>query len=346
MERTPMIVGLQIILHGLVCLLVLSVGTALGAAGDTPRRGGTLRWALAVAWPTLDPHSVTTGATWVIANHFLESLYTLGQDGGPIPMLAEAHTVSDDGLLYTFQLRRGVPFHHGKELTAADVVPSLRRWGRKHLWGRELFMRVESVQPLDSYTVQLRLKEKSAMLLPLLTWGAIYPKEVMEEPGDGEVKTYIGTGPFQLADHQPQRYVKLVRFEGYQGRPAPPNGYGGGKTAWLDIVLFIWNPDFAARVAAVESGEADFSDANPDVYDRLKANPDLKVYITKPFSRITSVLNKKRGLFTNVTLRQAALAALDMGPILRAAVGHPEFYRLDASLWPREEPWWTDVGRE
>jgi peptide/nickel transport system substrate-binding protein len=137
-----------------------------------------------------------------------------------------------------------------------------------------------------------------------------------------------------------------VRFEGYRARPELPNGYGGGKTAWLDSVLFIWNPDFAARVAAVESGEADFSDANPDVYDRLKAHPDLKVYITKPFSRITSVLNKKRGVFTNTTLRQAALAALDMEPILRAAVGHPEIYRLDASLRPREEPWWTDVGRE
>jgi hypothetical protein len=48
MERTPIIVGLQIILSSLLCLLGLSVGTVLGAAGDTPRRGGTLRWSLAI----------------------------------------------------------------------------------------------------------------------------------------------------------------------------------------------------------------------------------------------------------------------------------------------------------
>jgi peptide/nickel transport system substrate-binding protein len=232
MARMPTTSGPHATLYSLVCLLVLSVGMALGAAGDTPRRGGTLRW-VALALETLDPHSVTTGATWIISSHCLEGLYTIGQDGGPIPMLAEGHTIRDDGLLYTFKLRRGVPFHSGKELTAADVVPSLQRWGRKHPWGRELFTRVESVQPLDRYTVQLRLKEKSAMLLPLLFWGAIYPKEVVEEAGDGEVKTYIGTGPFQLAEHQPQRYVKLVRFEGYQSRPEPPNGYEGERRrAW------------------------------------------------------------------------------------------------------------------
>jgi peptide/nickel transport system substrate-binding protein len=43
-----------------------------------------------------------------------------------VPMLAEGQTVSDDGLLYTIQLRRGVPFHRGQELTVADVVASLQ----------------------------------------------------------------------------------------------------------------------------------------------------------------------------------------------------------------------------
>jgi peptide/nickel transport system substrate-binding protein len=345
MERTHMIDRSYLVLWSFICLLVLSVGTALGVVGDTPHRGGTLRWAI-ISFPTLDPHATGAPITWFIATHFLEGLYTTGRDGGPIPMLAAGQTVSDDGLLYTITLRRGVPFHRGKELTAGDVVPSLRRWGRKHPWGRELFARVDSAQSLDKYTVQLRLKEKSAMLLPLLMWGAIYPKEVVEEAGDGEAKTHIGTGPFQLADHQPQRSVELVRFERYQARPEPPYGYGGGKTAWLDTLLILRIPDDSARVAAVESGEVDATVFSPDAYDRLKDHPSLKVYIGKPFARLTSVLNQKRGVFTNVTLRQAALAALDMEPILRAAVEHPEFYRLDASLWPKEEPWWTDVGRE
>jgi len=62
--------------------------------------------------------------------------------------------------------------------------------------GKELFTRIESVQPLDTYAIQLRLHEKTALVLPLLL-GEIYPKEVLDEAGDGPVRTFIGTGPFK-----------------------------------------------------------------------------------------------------------------------------------------------------
>jgi peptide/nickel transport system substrate-binding protein len=78
-------------------------------------------------------------------------------------------------------------------------------------------------------------------------------------------------------------------------------------------------------MAAVESGKADFLYGSPiDAYDRLKAHPDLKVQIVKNYATVVSVLNKKQGLFTNVKLRQAVLAALDMEAILRTAIGHHE----------------------
>jgi peptide/nickel transport system substrate-binding protein len=221
MARMPTASGHLVTLHSLVFLLVLGVGTALGAAADTPRKGGTLRVATSGEPPSLDPHATSSGLAQFIAMHHLESLYTTGKDYGPIPMLAEGHTVSDDGLVYTVKLRRGVRFHHGKELTAEDTVPSVIRWGRMHGWGKELFRNVESVKPLDKYTLQMRLKEKSAIVLPLLI-GAIYPKEVLEEAGDGPVKTFIGTGPFRLAEHQLGRSLKLVRFEQYRSRPEPP----------------------------------------------------------------------------------------------------------------------------
>jgi peptide/nickel transport system substrate-binding protein len=344
MRRLPSAGGRQVLLHSLIYLFAISLGTALGSA-DVPRRGGTLRWVIGLALDTLDSSSTGTVATHMIAHHFLEGLYTTGQDGGLIPMLAEGHTVSDDGRLYTVRLRRSVPFHNGQEMTSADVVASLRRWGHKHPWGRALFTRVESVQPLDRYTVQLRLNAKTALVLPSLI-GAIYPKAVVEAAGDGEVKAYIGTGPFRVEEYQPNRVLKLVRFEGYRPRPEPPNGYGGGKTAWLDALLFRWVPDDSAAAAAVDSGETDFQLAKPDDYDRLRAHPDLKVSIAKPFSRLTTWLNMRHGVFADVKLRQAALAALDVEPILRAAVGSAAFYRLDSSLWAKEEPWWTDVGRE
>jgi peptide/nickel transport system substrate-binding protein len=215
MERTHATNTPPAMLCGLVFLLLLVLGTPLGGVGETPRPGGTLRVAFPAEPPTLDAQWTTTAVTHYISAHYLEGLYTIGLDGGMVPMLAEGQTVSDDGRVYTIKLRRGVPFHHGKELTAADVVASLQRWGKKHRQGTELFTRVESLNALDRYTLQLRLKEKYALVLPLLRSmsAAIYPKEVVDEAGEGEVKRFIGTGPFQLAEHQPHRVIKLVRFE-------------------------------------------------------------------------------------------------------------------------------------
>jgi len=239
---------------------------------------------------------------------------------------------------------RSSSFRHGKELTAADAVASLLRYGRVGVFGKQLFQHVESLKALDHYTVQLRLQGKTALVLPLLG-AAIYPKEVLEEAGEGQIKTYIGTGPFKLAERQ-SGHVKLVRFEQYQARAEPPNGYGGGKTAWLDALLFLYIPDDHVRLAALESGDVVITWGTHEAYDRLKDHPDLKVQIEKPGNKFCTVLNKRKGLFTNVKLRPAALAALDMEPILRAAVGHPQFYRLDPSLSFKEEPWWTDAGVE
>lgn len=343
MERMHTPLGQHIIPCGLVFLLILGVATAFGGAGETPRKGGTLRVGMIAEPSTLDMHWEAEGIAQLIAGHYVESLYTQGQDYGWIPMLAEGHTVSDDGLVYTIRLRWGVPFHHGQELTAADAVASLLRYGRLRARGGRL-QRVESVKALDQYTVQLRLQGKTALVLPFLGT-AIYPKEVLEEAGEGQIRTHIGTGPFKLAELHPG-HVKLVRFEAYQARAEPPNGYGGGKTAWLDTPLFLIIPDDSVRMAALESGDVDITWGMHEAYERLKAHPDLKVRIEKPGHKYATMLNKKKGLFVNVKLRQAALAALAMEPILQAAVGHAQFYRLDSSLSFQEEPWWTDAGRE
>ena len=100
-------------------IAVLAVGL-LVFAGVTDvaaqKRGGTIRVGMQGEPPTLDPHWTTAVNTEVIGGHIFEGLYTLDDTNQPIPMLAESHTVSRDGLAYTFKLRQGVPFHNGKEL--------------------------------------------------------------------------------------------------------------------------------------------------------------------------------------------------------------------------------------
>jgi peptide/nickel transport system substrate-binding protein len=330
-----------------VWLAIALIATLAAEAADTPRRGGILRVGLLGEPPALDAHWTTASITETLTNHIYEGLYSLDADNRPIPMLAEGHTVSRDGLTYAFKLRRGVRFHNGKEMTSEDVVASLARWGKQSVYGRTLFESVADLRAVDRYAVELRLKERVAIVLISLAvpnnFAAIYPKEIAEKfPPQTKITEYVGTGPFKLVEWKPDRMIRMVRFDEYQPRKEPPNGYGGGKTAWVDEVRWIPVPDVATRVAQVETGELDLADdLNLDAYDRLKRNPNARPVISRPYYWLVAVLNKKDGLMTNQKLRQAWQAAIDIEPIMKnVAGGKPEFYRMDASLAFAEIPAW------
>src|SRR5437763_12564237 len=190
--------------------LVLVAGSALAA--DAPRKGGMLRVGNLGEPPALDAHWTTASITETLTNHIYEGLYSLDSSNRPIPMLAESHTVSKDGLVYTFKLRQGVKFHNGKEMTSEDVVASLARWGKQSIYGKALFAQVAEWKALDKYTAEMKLKEKSAIVLISLAvpnnFGAIYPKEIAEKFAP-EVKAteYVGTGPFKLAEWKPDQHI-------------------------------------------------------------------------------------------------------------------------------------------
>ena len=330
----------------LVCVsLALVAASALTA--DAQRKGGVLRVGNLGEPPSLDAHWTTASITEMLTNHIYEGLYSLDSANRPIPMLAESHTVSKDGLTYTFKLRQGVKFHNGKEMTSEDVVASLARWGKQSIYGKALFAQVADWRAVDKYTVEMKLKEKSAIVLISLAvpnnFGAIYPKEIAEKFAP-EVKAteYVGTGPFKLAEWKPDQYIRMVRFDDYKSRTEKPNGYGGGKTAYVDEIRFQPVPEVATRVAQVETGELDFADdLNLDAYDRLKKNPNLRPIVSKPYYWLVAVLNKKEGPMTNQKLRQAWQAAIDIEPIMKnVAGGHTEFYRMDSSLAPVEITAW------
>jgi peptide/nickel transport system substrate-binding protein len=150
----------------LIALALLAVVLAAPAVADAQKKGGVLKIGNLGEPPSLDPHWGTQTITEVLANHVFEGLYALDDKYQPIPMLAEGMpTVSRDGLTYTIKLRKGVKFHNGKEMTSEDVVPSLVRWSKRSVYGKALFAQVADVKAVDKHTVDLRLKEKSAIVL-------------------------------------------------------------------------------------------------------------------------------------------------------------------------------------
>ena len=110
----------------------------------------------------------------------------------------------------------------------------------------------------------------------------------------------------------------MVRSDDYKPRNEKPNGYGGGKTAYLDEIRWVPVPEVATRVAQVETGELDFADdLNLDSYDRLRKNANARPIVSKPYYWLVAVMNKKEGPMTNQKLRQAWQAAIDIEPIMR-----------------------------
>ena len=316
---------------------------------EQPRFGGVLKVATQSEPPSLDPHWTTTVATWGPMWHVFETLYTIDKDWSPIPHLAEGHTVSDGGRQYTITLRKGVRFHTGKEMTSADVVASLNRWGRMSTVGKALWKSVEWVEAKGPYEIVIHLKEPSGVVLSALAvtgnGAAIYPKEVIDATGDGQLKQFIGTGPFRFVEHKPDRHVRLARFKEYAARSEPSNGAGGKRVAYVNELLFIPVPDLAVRLAGVESGSYHYSTGiKQDQYDRLLTSRSVEPRISSPSQWAAARLNHKQGLMTSKKLRQAFQAALDMQPIMAAAVGHPLFYRLDPGLAPPELVLWHSTA--
>lgn len=335
----------------LIVVAVLILLPLVPAAAKQPRRGGVLRIAHIGEPPTLDQHWTTVTITRDIMNNVNEGLFALTTKLEPRPMLVDKWTMSADRRTYTFVLRRGVRFHHGRELTSEDVRASLERWGRVAGPGRVLFANLLSITTPDPLTVTLKLREPFGTLLLELGFfvqaAAIFPKEVVEEAGTGPLRRFIGTGPYRFVEHVADRHIRLDRFEGYASRTEEPDGTSGRKSAHFDSIFFIPVPDAAVRIAGVKRGDYHFADSIPsDEFDRLRTDRELVPFVDENPRWLHAVFNHRAGLMTNRKIRQAFQAALDHEAVMRAAFGPRQFWRLDPGVMAKEHFMWTDAGRE
>src|SRR6266478_6615800 len=220
-----------------LAVLALAVVLALAAPdvvqpSEQPRAGGVLRAAMIGEPPTLDLHTTTAVIVQQITWHIYETLFTYDRQYNPVPMLVDTHTVTDNGRTYLFKLRRGVKFHNGKELTSADVVASLRRWGRLATPGKAAWRNVEGVEAKDPYTVAMYLKEPSGSLL-----------QVLDPPNGpaGKRVAYLDEILFVPVPDVAVRLAGVETGEYHYGQQIKPDQYERVKTV-RDIVPGIIKP--------------------------------------------------------------------------------------------------------
>jgi peptide/nickel transport system substrate-binding protein len=213
-----------------VLALVLAVG--LGALAAPPAALAQKKKVLTIAAKepdTLDPHSSTLGQSQAITRFLYRGLTRFAIKDGKVttaevePDLAESWTLSPDGTVWTFKLRKGVQFHKGfGEMTAEDVKFSFERQinrtpGTRYGVNLEV---IKSIEIVDPYTVQIVLKAFDAIFLLRMVGyqqGYILSKKAVEKYGEQFKWNPVGTGPFYFERHTPRERVVLRAFDRFYG---------------------------------------------------------------------------------------------------------------------------------
>lgn len=299
--------------------------------------------------PTLDLHITSTNTVRNVGAHINEGLFAFDSKFQPQPMLAESFERSDDGLTYTFAIRKGVKFHNGDELQAADIVASIGRWMKRSSFGRTLAKNTESLEATGDHTVVLKLNEPvSFVIMSLATWRAgpfIFPEEVITAAGDERITEYVGTGPFKFVEWNEGQDIILERFDDYSPVNSPADGYAGAREAKVDRLRFVFVPELSVRKVGVEAGDFHMAlDVDPDSYNQYQKNDKVVSFLGAP--RMTTFIpNKAEGKMANVKMRRALQASVCVEEIL-PVYGGERFWRVDPSVTWKETAWWSDAGAD
>jgi len=203
-----------------------------------PISGGTYHKALWQEPLTLDPAFLTDVYATSVAQQMFDGLVQFDANLNVIPCIAKSWEASRDGLVWTFHLRQGVKFHHGREVHAADFVytftrildprtASPRAWLFERVQGAAKFRageaeRVEGLQALDAYTLQITLSKPYAPFINLLgmAQAQVVPREEVQRLDAEFGRRPIGTGPFRFVNWVAGEEITLEANDAYsEGRP-------------------------------------------------------------------------------------------------------------------------------
>ncbi|MGQ0571228.1 MAG: ABC transporter substrate-binding protein [Armatimonadota bacterium] len=328
-------VNMRGVVIGIVALMLITAGLPTTRASPTSqgRYGGTFVFAQGGEPehlnPALIPSSLTINGP---APNIYNSLVRQNLDLSLRPDLAETWSVSTDGLVYTFNLAKNVPWHDGQPFTSADVKFTVEEVLLKfNSQAQSAFTALRVIEIPDPSTVVFRLKRPFPLLLQYLEFSTapILPRhlyqgtDALRNPHNSRP---VGTGPFKLQEWVRGSHLTLVRNENYFKRGLP----------YLDRVVVRVIPDPNARLVALEAGEADYVSGYfaYSEYERLGRKSELEMSL-KGTERTASIANNlafnlRHQILKDVRVRRAIAHAIDKKFIVeksafgigRIATGH------------------------
>lgn len=235
---------------------------------------------------TLDPAIGYDNQNWDIIRSMNSALMILSsKTNTPEPELAETYEISQDGMTYSFTLRKNIKFHNGREVTAQDVKYSLQRTiNPKTMSPGAVFYKsikgfkemnqgnireLKSIEVTGTHQLKIRLFAPDATFIHALAinFACIVPKEEVEEKGGLFGKEPVGCGPFKLRKWKDKKRIILEKNPDYfiEGIPG------------CDRISFELNQVPAVALLKFERGEVDIlGDGVP--LSRLETTRNLPAY--------------------------------------------------------------------
>jgi len=283
---------------------------------------------------TLDPAIGYDWQNWSMIKSLFDGLMDYKPGTTELtPDLAESYDISPDGKVFTFELRKGVKFHNGRELTAADVKYSLERSVNPATQspGQGFFASIkgydaaaagttsdlEGVTVVDDHTVRIELSNPDATFLHVLAlnFASVVPKEEVEKWGADFGKNPVGSGAYSMSEWTLGQRVVFTKNVNYY-RPDEPK---------LQEIVFEVGQEPIVALLRLERGEVDMlgDGIPPAKFLEVKNNPANKDLIVEGGQLHTGyiTLNVKMKPFDDKKVRQAVNMAVNKERIVRIING-------------------------
>jgi peptide/nickel transport system substrate-binding protein len=297
-----------------LCALFLFAASPAQATGEAEAEAAeVVEVAIAGEPDSLDPHATSGTLTFQVLRNVYDTLVAPNQEGRIEPSLATSWETDPEELTWTFELREGVRFHNGNELTARDVRATFERILAEESgspWKPE-FSSISRIETPDPYTVVFHLEKPYAPLLSSLAsgWGAILPAELIARGHDFAAEP-VGTGPFRMSSWVRDNRIVLEKFDDYWMEDIPK----------VDQVNFNIVTEPSVQVQGLIGGDLHIIDTvlSGDL-EVIRNADDARLYRQTTALVLVMAMNTARAPLDRLAVRQAINHAIDKQAVLDVA---------------------------
>lgn len=280
---------------------------ALAAMQPARAAGRALRVGIGSSLTRLDPLLTTIGDEYIYDNLVFNGLTAMAEDLSVGPDLAERWTFSEDLRRWTFVLRRGVMFHDGTEMTAADVIAVYKRLldPATAAPSRSNYEMISGMSAPDPYTVVFELSYPYGGFADILSDRQV---KIVPRNAVAQLSTKpIGTGPFRFVSYSPGDRMILERNPSYF-EPGLP------KLDWVELRII---PEMSVKIAALQAGDIDVVwDLPLEQVKPLGGRAGLRVESVPTASWDAAIMNNLIPPFDKPAVRLAFQMAVDKADVV------------------------------